>query len=161
MTGSALIDGPYRYLLSREWAAGPRICFIMLNPSTADASEDDPTIRRCIGFATALGAGAIDVVNLFALRATDPAELRKHAAPEGPENIVHIARAASGAEMVICAWGAHAFAKPRARVVLGVLASMSITPHCLRQTKDGHPAHPLYLPSSLRPAPLETRHDDR
>lgn len=155
-TSDALIDGPYRYRLSRKWAEGDRICFVMLNPSTADASEDDPTIRRCIGFAKALGAGSLEVVNLFALRATDPAELRKHPMPVGPQNMTHLMNAAFEAQMVICAWGAHAFARSRAIAVLDTLRGSGLKPMCLRQTKSGAPSHPLYLPSSLRPVPLDT-----
>lgn len=153
----ARIDGPYRYRLWREWEPGPRIAFVMLNPSTADAEEDDPTIRRCVGFAKALGAGAIDVVNLFALRATDPRELAKHSAPVGPENDAWIVTAALECEMVICAWGAHAHARDRATRVLGILRCANRQPMCLRQTKAGHPAHPLYLPAALRPVPFAER----
>jgi hypothetical protein len=153
MTG-AIIDGPYRYRLWREWSDGPRVLFVMLNPSTASFVSDDPTIRRCIGYAKALDVGAIDVVNLFALRATNPEEIAKHADPVGPENDHYIAEAACAAEMVICAWGAHPQAKNRASRVLDILRRVGQQPMCLRQTKAGHPAHPLYLPATLRPVPF-------
>jgi hypothetical protein len=152
--GGAVIEGRYRYRLLRSWGEGPRVCFVMLNPSTADAEHDDPTIRRCIGYAKALEAGSLQVVNLFALRATDPSELRRDAEPVGPANDSHIEGAALAAEMVICAWGAHPFARQRSVRVLEVLTTAGVRPMCLRQTKDGHPAHPLYLPASLRPVPL-------
>ena len=78
----------------------------MLNPSTADAERDDPTIRRCIGFSRAWGFGGAEMVNLFALRSTDPGRLREAADPVGPGNVAHIADAARGATQVIAAWGA-------------------------------------------------------
>jgi hypothetical protein len=151
----AQIEGRYRYRLWREWGEGPRVCFVMLNPSTADAEQDDPTIRRCIGFAKVLGAGSLDVVNLYALRATDPREIARDAAPVGPANNTYIDEAARRAEMVICAWGAHSHARDRAATVLGILRRAGVKPMCLRRTKAGHPAHPLYLPASARPFPLE------
>lgn len=155
MTGTAIFDatGKYRYRLTREWGDGPRVCFVMLNPSTADGTQDDPTVRRCIGYAKAFGAGSLSVVNLFALRATDPRALAMDAAPVGPDNDSYIAEEAWEATTIICAWGAHAHAKDRARHVLKLLRRAS-QPMCLKQTKAGHPAHPLYLSSALRPVPL-------
>lgn len=154
--GEAIISecGRYRYRLARRWGPGPAVLFIMLNPSTADAEQDDPTIRRCVGYAKALGAGSLEVVNLFALRATDPNELARDVAPVGPANNSHIWEAAQRAEMVICAWGAHPEARHRARQVVDLLHAAGARPMCLRRTKAGHPAHPLYLPASARPVPL-------
>lgn len=83
---SASISGDYRYRLGRAWAGGPTCTFIMLNPSTADADQDDPTIRRCVGFAKALGCGALEVVNLYAYRATNPRDLLRQDERVGPEN---------------------------------------------------------------------------
>ncbi|HEY2848317.1 MAG TPA: DUF1643 domain-containing protein [Gemmatimonadaceae bacterium] len=155
MTGNARIDGKYRYNLTRTWDEGlPRVCFVMLNPSTADASQDDPTIRRCIGYAQALGAGSLEVVNLYALRATDPRALAKDAAPIGPDNDKYIELAARSATTVVCAWGAHAHARGRGRQVLALLRRIGAQPMCLKQTKAGYPSHPLYLPAALRPVPL-------
>jgi hypothetical protein len=145
----------YRYRLWRRWGPGPRVLFCMLNPSTADEVKLDATITRCLGFARDLGAGTLEVVNLFALRSTDPRELARHAAPVGPENDTAIAAAAQLADHVICAWGADRFAHERARRVLGILRRAGAAPTCLRQTKDGHPSHPLYLPATLRPVPYE------
>src|SRR3989449_11540410 len=105
--------GTYRYALWRRWAAGPQVLFVMLNPSTADAQRDDPTIRRCIGFARRWGCGGIEVVNLFALRATDPRRLRYTRDPVGPENVAHLARAAGRASLVGAAWGADPAARSR------------------------------------------------
>lgn len=97
--------GLYRYRLWRRWGIGPHATWIMLNPSTADADLDDPTIRRCIGFARAWGFSAIEVVNLFALRATNPRELGRSADPIGPDNDRHLSEAGRAAELRIAAWG--------------------------------------------------------
>ena len=99
--------GAFRYSLSRRWGSAPAVAFIMLNPSTASEAQDDPTIARCAAIARALGAGGITVVNLFALRATDPRVLRDAPEPVGPLNDAAILSACSGASRVICAWGTH------------------------------------------------------
>lgn len=141
-------DGVYRYALLRSWDDNlPRDVWIMLNPSTADAYVDDRTIGRCMSFSRSWGAGGIRVVNLFALRATNPAELAKHPDPVGPSNdqILHFSTVdrswdPSGPGRVIAAWGAHPMARERAKQVdLGRLTL------CLGVTKDGHPRHPLYV----------------
>lgn len=169
----ARIDGAYRYRLWREWGDPlDRAVFIMLNPSSADAEDDDPTIRRCLGFAMAIGCGALDVVNLFAYRTPDPDVLldawSHNADIVGPENDAHIGATVAtpvcyppgepvGRRVVICAWGAHPLVKHRAAEVLGLLRLARVQPLCLRQTKDGHPGHPLFLPAALRPVPLVPR----
>ena len=148
--------GTYRYLLQRSWDVRLQaVCFIMLNPSTADATQDDPTIRRCIGFAQRLGFGQLEVVNLFALRATQPAALKVHVDPIGPENDEQIIAAAKVCHMTICAWGSHGSLKARNGVVLKMLRSNNIQPHALRLSKHGHPSHPLYLPYELQPIQME------
>jgi hypothetical protein len=124
----------------------------MLNPSTADAERDDPTIRRCIGFSQAWGFGSAEIVNLFALRATDPGVLRVHADPVGPETDDHILSAAARAEVVIAAWGAFGFATSRAEHVLSLLSNKRL--HCLGRTRSGAPRHPLYLPKGARRRPF-------
>jgi len=146
--------GTYRYALTRAWAHGgpdSSVCFIMLNPSTADAGQDDPTIRRCIGFAKSWGYASLEVVNLFAYRATDPSELGGATDPVGPENDRHIRRAVAVARLVVAAWGAEPLAASRSSVVeLLVTASSDI--HALALTKNGSPKHPLYLRADLKPA---------
>lgn len=137
--------GAYRYELGRRWARGPSVLFIMLNPSTADATQDDPTIRRCIGFAKSWQMGALGVVNLFALRATDPAALRTAPDPVGPLNDDAIHDAIVSSRVVVAAWGAHAMAAERAAVVAEMAANASRPLCCLGTTKAGHPRHPLYL----------------
>ena len=150
--------GLYRYELARSWGdRGPdgRVVFVMLNPSTADAANDDPTIRRCIGFAKSWGYDSIAIVNLFAFRSAYPADLWKAGRPVGPENDAYIRKNIIDSRLVVCAWGSHAKARPRAGVVLRILAGCGLEPHAIRQTKDGSPGHPLYLPSHLRPTPME------
>lgn len=148
-------DGVYRYNLIREWdAMDPVMLFIMLNPSTADAVEDDPTIRRCIGFAKREGCGMIEVVNLFAFRATDPKELKTADEPVGVDNDAIIQQAAEDADIIVCAWGTHGVLKKRNEEVISLLQSIGRTPMCFGTTKAGHPKHPLYLPADAGIVPL-------
>lgn len=143
--------GTYRYELFRRWAAGPQLAWIMLNPSTADATVDDPTIRRCIGFARAWGYGAIVVWNLFALRATDPRDLGQHPDPVGPANDLTLLNGVRRRELTICAWGAHGSFLGRGQTVRQLIAREGLRVHHLGLTKSGHPRHPLYLPGSTTP----------
>lgn len=150
-------DGRYRYRLERKWAnEGPGAIWVMLNPSTANAREDDPTIRRCVSFSKQRGCGHLVVVNLFALVTPSPEELFRVADIEervGPENRRHVDRAVEQAvamgDLVIVAWGANGVCLP------GVLTSMERFARkgarCFGFTKNGQPRHPLYLPNS---APL-------
>ena len=153
--------GGYRYLLTRTWNdAAPAVLFVMLNPSTADATVDDATIRRCVGFARAWGCGELRVLNLFAWRATDPRDLRLAADPVGPQNDHMLAAEAWKASqapggITVCAWGAGGGFRDRDRAVLGILRHAR--PQCLRATADGLPSHPLYQPRGLRPVPYEGR----
>jgi hypothetical protein len=141
--------GKYRYVLTRQVGTGPRTAaFIMLNPSTADAMNDDPTIRRCIGFARKWGYGQLVVLNLFAFRATDPADLKQAADPIGPENRTWFDRTLTGDGLVVCGWGVHGAHRGQDQVVLGWLRELGISPVALGITKDGHPKHPLYVPYS-------------
>jgi hypothetical protein len=151
-------DRVYRYTHGRSWGKSAYrhlfrpsgVTFIMLNPSTADATADDPTIRRCVGFAKRLGFETLTVVNLFALRATDPAELSKWIDPVGPENDACIRESCdpNACELVIPAWGAAQRRHfHRVNEVLRI-----VTDECHRKlsvlgtTKFGEPRHPLYLP---------------
>jgi len=118
--------------------------FVMLNPSTADATEDDPTIRRCLGFAQAWGRTGLTVANLYALRSTDPKALWKHSDPVGPENDDVLAGLAKQHRELVCAWGANA--KPaRVSRFRELIEGNGGTLLCLGTTKDGAPRHPLYL----------------
>ena len=142
--------GAYRYLLLRE---DPQLVtdkgslvICMLNPSTADGTVDDPTIRRCRGYAEAWGSAGLTVVNLYALRATKPAALWKHDDPVGLENDYWLQRIARNAGTVVCAWGANAKAARVAKVV-DIFTAAGAELVCLGKTKDGAPRHPLYVPA--------------
>ena len=140
------LDGRYRYWLSRRWGNSDAAVFVMLNPSTADALVDDPTIRRCVGFAKDWGCGGVFVVNLYAYRATKPADLWTAADPVGPDNDANLTVAAEWAAdydaPLIAAWGANAKPDRVARVL--ALPGMGRL-QCLGVTKAGQPRHPLYL----------------
>ncbi|WP_329406000.1 DUF1643 domain-containing protein [Nocardia vinacea] len=146
--------GTYRYELTRRWSRQPVVGWVMLNPSTADADIDDPTVRRCIGFAKSWGFGGIVIRNLFALRATDPAELVRHPDPIGPDNDTHLSHC-DHEDMTMLAWGAHG--GQRGREVLELLARQGIRPYQLATTIDGQPRHPLYLSAGLVPQEIPTR----
>lgn len=143
----------YRYVLWREIPGGPRTrrcLFVMLNPSTADATQDDPTIRRCMGFAKREGCSAITVVNLYAFRATDPAhlsaELMRGTDVVGPDNLAHVETQLgmfrAGLGIIVAAWGANPFATGQPTIQHWLRQSGSL---CLGMTKDGSPRHPLYV----------------
>jgi hypothetical protein len=149
--------GTYRYDLHRWINPGKddhRLMFLMLNPSTADADRDDPTIRRCIRFARDWGFDRLVVTNLFALRATDPAELLKAPDPIGPGNDESIYRHAAKVDLVVAAWGAHPFAEDRADSVATVLHEHDVDLACLGTTLGGHPRHPLYIAAATKPVDL-------
>jgi len=146
-------DGKYRYLLSRQVGPSFKVAtFVMLNPSTADAAQDDATIRKCMGFARRWGCGLLQVVNLFAIRSTDPAGIRGAVDPVGPENAVYLRRAVKllllprSQGTIVCAWGTHGGFKDQDLVVLKLLDRCKIIPLALGVTRDGHPRHPLYVP---------------
>lgn len=147
MIREAYIDGEYRYELYREWDfRKPMLTYIMLNPSTADGLEDDPTIRSCIRIAKHHGFGSFVVYNLFAFRATDPEELLTAADPVGPENddcMTAIVKYPNGGP-IVCAWGASRFARDRAPQVLARINQDEVDLRCLGTTRSGAPRHPLY-----------------
>lgn len=155
-TGAALSQcARYRYLLYRMWGnpeSKPLAGFVMLNPSTADAKEDDPTIRRCVRFARDWGCSGIVVANLYAFRAKNPADLRKAEDPVGPDNAEALVALALECSPVVCAWGTNvARMKDRRDLAVYDLLADYASPFsvmCLGKTKAGHPRHPLYLPAS-------------
>lgn len=158
MESAALISdcGAYRYWLTRTWdVSKPRVCWVMLNPSTADASADDPTIRRCCAFADRWGAGGIVVANLFALRSPYPRDLLRHSDPIGPENDNYIASCARMGYRLLCAWGAadKPLLRKRATAVLALLREIGVQPECLGLTRKGQPVHPLYQRNDAVPVP--------
>lgn len=148
--------GAYRYRLGRAWIHPDTrpLVFVMLNPSTADADVDDATIRRCVRFAQEHAFGGIDVVNLFAYRATKPTDLRRAGYPVGPDNDQHIVEAVRGAGAVCLVWGANAGELERSQIVLPLIRAQGVEPMCLRITRSGYPQHPLMLPASCRLMPF-------
>ena len=152
MQRTADIDetGAYRYRLSRIRSPDkPMVMFIMLNPSTADANEDDPTIRRCIDFTKRWGYGGLWVGNLFALRSPHPQDLLMEDDPVGPQNDAALNSMADHSALVVAAWGAFAakfpFREAQVREMFGPRL------FCLARTKGGHQRHPLYLKGDLTP----------
>lgn len=138
--------GAYRYRLTR--GDGRRLAFVMLNPSTANAEIDDPTIRRCKAFALREGYDGIEVVNLYAYRATDPDALLQAADPIGPSNMGEIQRLAWDYRggWIVCAWGALSRRHmPHVARVAELLKLHDAELVCLGKTKDGAPRHPLYV----------------
>jgi hypothetical protein len=148
--------GTWRYLLERDFGAGDgTLNFILLNPSTADAVRNDPTIARCAGYARRWGYRRMLVTNVFALRATDPATLRRALDPVGPENDRYIARTARRADRIVCGWGIHGALNGREAQVLALLRSAAPGPlEHLGLTKAGQPRHPLYLRGDATPQAL-------
>ncbi len=153
LRGTAMFsaDRAYRYVLTRRWGDGPVMTFIGLNPSTADADTDDPTVRRLVGFARREDCGSVCVVNLFALRATDPRALRASPDPVGPGNDAFL-RERTQAAYVVAAWGAHGALDGRAAEVRALLADVPLL--CFARTASGEPRHPLYVRSDAPFVPL-------
>lgn len=139
----------WRYTLTRHWADPVRIvAFIGLNPSTADEANDDPTIRRIIGFAKDWGFDGLLMLNAFAYRSTDPQGLKIVTDPIGPDNDRHLVESAAKAEIVVACWGNPGLWFGRQAQVVKLLGDKL---HCLGKNQNGTPKHPLYLPKS---APL-------
>lgn len=144
----------YRYALTREWdAAAPRLLYIMLNPSTATEAQNDPTVERCERRANALGYGAFRVVNLFAFRATAPADLRRASAPIGPENDRVIDDSLTGwsPSLILCAWGLHGSHLGRSEFWRAKLRAGGLQIAHLGLTKAREPRHPLYVSYEIQP----------
>lgn len=125
--------------------------FIGLNPSTADEVQDDPTVRRCINFSKEWGYSGLCMTNIFGFRATDPVYMKVQEDPVGPENDKALLEIAENAGVIVAAWGVHGVHLERESKVKALLGDRL---KCLRLTKDGHPAHPLYLPKILMPVPF-------
>jgi hypothetical protein len=148
----------WRYLLWRCWdPARPVANFLMLNPSTADEFKLDPSCTRARNYAERWGYGALVVTNIFGWRATDPKDMRSATDPVGRGNDAAIVKAAKEAELVVCAWGNHGAHMGRSDSVIELLRKNRVRLHALRVNGAGHPAHPLYLPSSLMPTEFGVR----
>lgn len=149
-------DGIYRYALTREWEDGRCVAWLMFNPSTADAEQDDATIRKCVGFSKRWGYGRMVVVNLYAVRSRDPKTVARIADPVGPLNNYWIAESLKESRELVCAWGcAQHMSKIGERInEVMFLARGCKTPIvCLGQRRDSHPRHPLMLPYSTNRKP--------
>lgn len=143
----------WRYALWRRWDFGSRckmVAFVGLNPSTADESIDDPTIRRCKNFAKEWGFGGMYMLNAYAFRATDPKDMKAASDPVGPDNDEWLSFYGTEATEIIAAWGVHC-ELGRERAVCETIGKL-IT--CLGRTKDGRPKHPLYLRADTKPEPF-------
>ncbi|WP_420821361.1 DUF1643 domain-containing protein [Pseudooceanicola aestuarii] len=158
MTSEALYSpcGRYRYALTREWGEGPRLLYVMLNPSKATEVANDPTVERCERRARALGFGAFRVSNIFAWRETDPRALRRAADPEGPQNDAVLRSSARDwlrgpDDMLLCGWGVHGAHRDRGPAVTRLLCRAGRPLHCLGLSKAGHPRHPLYIAYAQQP----------
>ena len=141
----------YRYGLTRVWGQGERVLFVMLNPSTATESQNDPTVERCERRARALGFGSFAVANIFAFRATDPRVMRAEADPVGPANDASILDLAGQAARIICGWGSHGTHLARGAAVEALLRGCGHPLHQLGLTKGGAPKHPLYIGYDRQP----------
>lgn len=150
--------GRYRFELGRSWDDSlPSLVFVMLNPSTADADVDDPTIRKCVGFAQRFGYGSMAVANLFAYRATDPAELKRAGYPVHPEEDDRLEQLCTdwdGQSTIVCAWGSNAKGLARVQRVRELLTRGGNTIMALHMNADGTPAHPLYQPYTRTLVPM-------
>jgi len=163
MTGSAISTAGaagfsrcrrYRYWLRRSWDNDlPQCAFIGLNPSTADAQTDDPTLRRCVDFAKQWGCGSLLLVNLFALRATDPRALTTVPDPIGPRANIWLRRAKHESKLLVAAWGNGGMLQNRGHTVAMLLGALQ----CLGVTAQHMPRHPLYCPKNTPLIPLLNR----
>ena len=143
----------YRYALWRTWSEGDgHVMFIGLNPSTADETQDDPTIRRCMDFAKRWGFGGVHMLNIFAYRATDPRELKKVSDPIGPYNDEFLKMYLDPPRLNIACWGNHGAFMNRSKAVIELLDLDNLS--CLGTTISGQPKHPLYLKKDIEPTSL-------
>jgi len=148
-------DRLYRFRLWRRWGDGPMVAFLGLNPSTADETRNDPTVRRCIRYAMDWGKAGMFMLNLYGWRSTDPAPLWDGSVvdPVGPGHDQHLLDVGRQVDFVVCAWGAFRKAQARGRQVLDMYAAAGVQIRILQLTQQGFPAHPLYLPADLKPRP--------
>lgn len=142
----------YRYRLWRIWdESRPTVAFVGLNPSTADATKDDPTIRRCVRFADDHGYGGLVMLNLYAWRSTDPSALHTSDRSGEADNLAMISATVQTVARMVAAWGSHPLASPRGASLRSAVGGW----WCLGTTKGGHPRPPLYVPAATRLVPWE------
>lgn len=153
MENTAKLSGcrNYRYALWRTWDDSmPFVMFVGLNPSTADETSDDPTLTRCIKYAKSWGYGGVCMANLFAFRATEPADMKVSDDPIGIENNKWLKKLAKDAALVVAAWGNDGSYLERSEQVKEFLPNL----YCLKLNKSGEPAHPLYQSADIKPVPI-------
>lgn len=144
--------GSYRYLLTRSFESGVGSClFVMLNPSTADADSDDPTVRRCSSFVRSWGYRELRIVNLFALRSVDPRNLESVADPIGPKNDAVLRQELQSGGLLVAAWGNRGALRRRSSAVLEMIFELKVSAMCLGVNGTGEPVHPLYVSAAARP----------
>lgn len=149
-------DRKYRYSIERVWDSTRKsVVFICLNPSTADEYEEDQTLTRCINFSRDWGYGSVEVVNLFAFKATDPTDLKSSLHPVGTENDRYIEEAVEGADLVVAAWGEHGKYRRRNREVLYLIRKLDKEIYCLEVLKCKEPKHPSRARADLKPIPYK------
>lgn len=145
----------FRYELWRRWRAeGPLLTFIMLNPSTADEVQNDPTIERCERRARMWGFAGLRIFNLYAFRATEPKDMKAAADPFGPENLERLIKAIEHDRNIIAGWGAHGRYRNASSIIMMEVERVGRTIYCLERTKAGQPKHPLYIGYDKTPVPL-------
>ncbi len=142
-------DRRYRYSLTRTWTKGSRLVAVLLNPSVANETRDDPTTTFCMRRAAAWGFASYEAVNLFALVDTDPRGLRTVSDPVGPRNNAAIRRAVRRADAILVAWGKHGMLLDRAETVLAMLGDCELL--CFGRNTDGSPRFPRALPRTITP----------
>ena len=135
----------YRYELHRRWDNRDRVVFVGLNPSTADDSVNDATTRRCISIAKDLGFGSLTLVNLFAVRSTDPKALKRFVDPIGIGNHEILNKHSRDSSIKIAMWGNYGTYLQRDVYARELFSEL----HCFRITKENQPSHVLYLPKEI------------
>lgn len=151
----AVFSGDYRYALKRTWDESlPNLMYIGLNPSIADATIDDPTVKKCIAYAKHLGFGRISIGNLFAYICTEPAGMKEAKDPIGPENNEWLKRLANDSKLIIAMWGNHGKFMDRDKKVI----ELGLELYCLKTTQKQQPHHILYLPYGLKPEKYQPKH---
>ena len=146
----------YRYYLTRFVSLNPKkLGFVLLNPSTADAFQNDSTVTRCVGFARRHGFGELHIANAYAYRAKRPRDLWATDYPVGPENNYWLTELVLRCDLVICGWGIHCQPLREIQVVEQLSAWAPLKLHHLGRNKNGTPKHPLYLPTETEITPWQ------
>jgi len=147
-------DRKHRFMLWRKLGKGPGIMFIGLNPSTANEVNDDPTVRRCMGYARDWGYGDFWMCNLYSLCSSDPKKLYKGEHPQSPYNITSLGVVREKVDLAIVAWGNHGATVQMDQHWPRSLVKLLSPVHCFGVTKQGEPKHPLYLPKDAEIVPF-------